>query len=60
MYLKMQCQSCTGNTPLFESLDVDGIGFCNERNIVNSDGFYYDMKSTVKPYFIHHMGIKGK
>ena len=51
MYLKMQCQSCTRNTSLFEEQGSDGIGFRNERNVVKSDGFYYDRKYAVQPYF---------
>ena len=51
MYLKMQYQSCTSNTSLFEGQGSDGIGFHNEQNIVKSDGLYYDMKYTVQPDF---------
>jgi len=51
MYLKIQYQSYTGNTSLFEAPASEAIGFCNEGNIVNSDGFYYDMKYTVQPDF---------
>jgi hypothetical protein len=51
MYLEMQCQSCPSSTSLFEAQGSDGIGFRNERNVLKSGGFHYDVKDTVRPYF---------